>query len=183
MRLARMGDFLYNMQLRYVPQPEKVLVDLSFSSGVLVSVFSSTRASASLCSSEHCLGKADLTTLASMQPFVLLTMKEVDHVLLNPNLSLVYFITRERIKCLTTDDAFWHCLTLAAFYQLVQSVLQIGSVLAERVGQWEVGGCTPLGFSAWWLLELAVEKPWSELGGPFACFRAKTGIENTPFTL
>ena len=75
-----MGDFLYNMQLRYVPQPEKVLVDLSFSSGVLVSVFSSTRASVSLCSSEHCLGKADLTTLASMQPFVLLTMKEADHV-------------------------------------------------------------------------------------------------------
>ena len=96
MRLARMGDFLYNMQLRYVPQPEKVLVDLSFSSGVLVSVFSSTRASASLCSSEHCR-KADLTTLASMQPFVLLTMKEADHVLLNPDCSLIYIIIGESL--------------------------------------------------------------------------------------
>ena len=84
---------------------------------------------------------------------------------------------------MTTDDALWHCLTIAACYQLVQSVLQIGSVLAERVGQGEVGGCTPLGGSAWWLLELAVEKPWSGLSGPFACFRAQTGIENTPFAL
>ena len=166
-----------------LPQPEKVLIDPSYSPGVLISVFASTRASASLCSSEHCLGKADLTTLISMQPFVLLTMKEADHVLLNPDLSSIYFITRERIKCLATDDAFWHCLTLAGCYQLVQSILQIGSVLAERVGQGEVGGCTPLGDSAWWLLELAVEKPWSGLGGPFACFCAQTGIENTPFTL
>ena len=41
---------------------------------------------------------------------------------------------------LTTDDAFRHCLTLAACYQLAQSVLKIGSALAERVGQGEVSG-------------------------------------------
>ena len=29
-----------------------------------------------------------------------------------------------------------------------------------RVGQGEVGGCIPLGDSAWRLLQLAVEKPW-----------------------
>ena len=43
---------------------------------------------------------------------------------------------------LTTDDAFWRYLTLAAYYQLV---LKIGSVQAEGVVQGEVGGCTPLG--------------------------------------
>ena len=47
---------------------------------------------------------------------------------------------------LTTDDAFWHCLTLAVLsvgascfedrlcYQLVQTVLKIGCVLAIKVG-------------------------------------------------
>ena len=42
-------------------------------------------------------------------------------------------------------------------YQLVQSVLKIGSALAERVEQGEVGGCTALGDSAWRLLQLAIE--------------------------
>ena len=77
---------------------------------------------------------------------------------------------------LTTDQI------LAASYQLAQSVLKIGSALAERGGQGEVGGCTSLGNSAWWL-QLAVEKPWSALGGPCFCFPAQTGIENAPFTL
>ena len=67
---------------------------------------------------------------------------------------------------LTTDDAFWCRLTLATCYQFAQSVLRIGSALAERVGQGEVGGCTPLGDSAWQLLQLAVEKSWSMPGGP-----------------
>ena len=34
-------------------------------------------------------------------------------------------------------------------------------MLAERVGQGEVGGCHPPGDSAWQLLHLAVEKPSS----------------------
>ena len=98
------------------------------------------------------------------------TIKSVTHVpgLLNP---------------LTTDDAFWCRQFLGACYQLAQSVLKIGSALAERVGQGEVGGCTALADSAWRLLQLAVEKPWSALGGPFVCFLAQTGVENTPFTL
>ena len=57
---------------------------------------------------------------------------------------------------LTTNDAFWHCQILVACYQLVQSVLKIGSVLAERVGQGE--GYTTLPDSAWWWLQLPVEK-------------------------
>ena len=38
------------------------------------------------------------------------------------------------INPLTTDDAFWHHQVLATCYQLMQSILKIGSALAERVG-------------------------------------------------
>ena len=34
------------------------------------------------------------------------------------------------------------------------------------MGQREVGGCTPLGDSAWRLLQVAVQKPWPAPGGP-----------------
>ena len=57
---------------------------------------------------------------------------------------------------------FWCCQFLAACYQL-----KIGSVLAERVGQVEVGGSTALADSARQPLQLPVEKPWSMPGGPF----------------
>ena len=40
----------------------------------------------------------------------------------------------EGVNPLTTDDTFWDCQTLATCYQLAQSVLKIGSALAERVG-------------------------------------------------
>ena len=43
-------------------------------------------------------------------------------------------------------------------------------------------GCHPEGNSAWWLLLLAVEKPWSILGRPLFCFLAQVGLENTPFS-
>ena len=63
----------------------------------------------------------------------------------------------------------------------MQFVLKIGS---ERVGQGEVGGYTPLADNAYWQqLQLAVEKPWSVLGGPLVCFLAQKGIENGPFTI
>ena len=77
------------------------------------------------------------------------------------------------INPLTTDDAFWHCQILAACYQLPQSILKIG----------EVGGCTALADSAWWRLQLPVEKPWSMTGWPLVCFPAQMGVENAPFTL
>ena len=56
------------------------------------------------------------------------------------------------INPLPTDDAFWRHQILAACYQLAQSVLKIGSALAERVGQGEVGGTGRGGWvqrSAW----------------------------------
>ena len=84
---------------------------------------------------------------------------------------------------LTTDDAIWRRQFLAACYQLAQSVLKIGSALAERMGQGEVGGCTALADSAWRPLQLPVEKPWSMPGGPFVCLLAQMGVENAPVIL
>ena len=81
------------------------------------------------------------------------------------------------INPLTTDDTIWRRQFLAACYQLVQSVLKIGSALAERVGQGEVGGYTALADITWRLLQLPVEKPWSMPGGPFVCLLAQAGIE------
>ena len=43
------------------------------------------------------------------------------------------------------------------------------------MGQGEVGGCTTLPDSAWWQLQLPLEKPWSMTGGPFVCFLAFSG--------
>ena len=62
---------------------------------------------------------------------------------------------------------------------MAQFILEIGSTLAERVGQGEVDGCTALGDSAWQRLQLPVEKAWSMPGGPFVCFLVQTGLENT----
>ena len=56
---------------------------------------------------------------------------------------------REAVNPLPTNDAIWRRQILAACYQLAQSVLKIGSALAERVGQGEVGGCTALADNAW----------------------------------
>ena len=67
--------------------------------------------------------------------------------------------------------------------QLAQSVLKIGSAVAERVGQGEVGGSTTLADSAWRLLQLAIERAWSALYGPFFCLLVQTSIENGPFRL
>ena len=50
------------------------------------------------------------------------------------------------------------------------------SALAERMGQEKMGGCHPESYSTWWLLQLAVEKPWSALGGPFFSFPAQKDL-------
>ena len=85
-------------------------------------------------------------------------------------------------KDLTTNDDYSH-RNSATCYQLEQSILKIGSALAGRVGQREVGGCTPLGDSAWQLLQLAMGKAWSVLDGSFFSFLAQASVENHPFTL
>ena len=45
------------------------------------------------------------------------------------------------VNPLTMNDDYSHHRNSAACYQLAQSALKIGSALAERVGQGEVGGC------------------------------------------
>ena len=88
-------------------------------------------------------------------------------------MTVVYCLTTIHVNgCtvnpLTTNNAFLRHQILAAWCQLVQSVLKIhvGSALAERVGRGEVGRCHPEGDSAWQLLQLAIEKPWSMAGLP-----------------
>ena len=56
-------------------------------------------------------------------------------------------------KTLLTTDAFG-----VRCYQLAQSFLKIGSALAERVGYGKVGGSTAVPDSAWWRLQLSVQK-------------------------
>ena len=58
-----------------------------------------------------------------------------------------------------------------------------GSVLADRVGQGEVGGITRSVTCTWWLLGLAVKAPWLGLGGQYLALAAWTGLENTTLTL
>ena len=82
------------------------------------------------------------------------------------------------INPLTTNDT----LALSVFGHML-SVGATRFALAERVGQGEVDGCTALADSALQLLELAVDKPWSVLGGLFVCFLAQIGAESGPFTL
>ena len=65
---------------------------------------------------------------------------------------------------------------LAACYQLAQSILKIAS---RKGGTGEMGECHPAGDSAWWLLQLAVEKPRQAI----LSLPAQMGIENAPFTL
>ena len=87
------------------------------------------------------------------------------------------------INPLTTNDEYSRHRNSAACYQLAQSVLKIGSALAERVGQGEVGGATAVADHAWRLLQLAIEKARSALDSPLFCFLVQTGVENGPSTL
>ena len=51
------------------------------------------------------------------------------------------------------------------------------SALLEKVGRGEVGGCHQEGGSTWWLLQLAVETPWSMPGWPFFRFLAQMALK------
>ena len=84
---------------------------------------------------------------------------------------------------LTTNDNYSCHQNLAACYQLAQSILKIGSALAERVGQGEVGRYTALADSARRLLQLAIQRAWSALDGLFICFLVQMSVGNSPFTL
>ena len=50
--------------------------------------------------------------------------------------------------------------------KIVSARLHAASALAERVGQREVGGVTGRVLCTWWLLGLALKRPWLVSGGP-----------------
>ena len=57
----------------------------------------------------------------------------------------------EILNHLTTNGDYIRHRNSVACYQFVQSILKIGSALAERVGRGKVSGCHPEGDSAWQL--------------------------------
>ena len=81
------------------------------------------------------------------------------------------------INPLTTDDVFWHHLTLAACYQLPQSVLKNSFATSKRGGKREVGGFRYRALCTQQLPWLVVEWPWLALAGPFLILLAQTAIE------
>ena len=88
------------------------------------------------------------------------------------------------VNPLTTDDECTCHATLAASYQLAQSVLKIGFALASKKGG--IGGVgwvsarSAVHMAADWL---AVEKPWLALAWPFLFFLTQTGIDKVPLPL
>ena len=77
-----------------------------------------------------------------------------------------------------------HALTAWTGLENTTLTLQrAGSASAERVGQGEVGGVTGRVLCTWWLLGLALKRPWLVHGGQPHALSAWTGLENTTFTL
>ena len=67
--------------------------------------------------------------------------------------------------------------------KIVSAHLHAGSVSAERVGQVEVGGVIGRVLCTWWLLGLALKRPWLVPRGPPHALNAWTGLENTTLAL
>ena len=79
----------------------------------------------------------------------------------------------------TTDDKCTHHATLAAYYQLSQSLLKIGFVLAKRVG-WGVGGHSLQSAVHMAAVLAGCRRPWSTLARLFLSSKALSAIETTP---
>ena len=61
---------------------------------------------------------------------------------------------------------FWLHHTAHCMEKIVSARLRMGSASAERVGQGEVGEVTRRVTGTWWLLGLALKRPWLVPGGP-----------------
>ena len=83
---------------------------------------------------------------------------------------------------------FWLYHTAHCAEKIVSACLRTGSASAERVGQGEVGqgeegqgevgGVTGRVLCTWWLLGLALKRPWLVPGGQPHALTAWTGLEN-----
>ena len=78
---------------------------------------------------------------------------------------------------------FWLHHTAHCAEKIVSERLRAGSVSAERVGQGEVGGVTGRVLCTWWLLGLALKRPWLVPGGSPHALTTWTGLENITLTL
>jgi len=77
---------------------------------------------------------------------------------------------------------FWLHHNAHCTEKIVSAHLRASSALAEKVGQGEVGGLTGRVLCTWWLLGLALKRPWLAPGGPPPALTAWTGLENTTLT-
>ena len=77
---------------------------------------------------------------------------------------------------------FWLHHTAHCAEKIVSARLRAGSASAERVGQGEVGGVTGRVLCTWWLLGLALKRPWLVLGGPPHALTAWTGYVACTYT-
>ena len=78
---------------------------------------------------------------------------------------------------------FWLHHTAHCAEKIVSARLRAGSASAERVGQGEVGGVTGRVLCTWWLLGLALKRPWLVHGGQPHTLTDWTDLENTTLTL
>ena len=81
---------------------------------------------------------------------------------------------------------FWLHHTEHCAEKIVSARLHASFVSAERVGQGEVDGVTHRVLYTWWLLGLALKRPWLVPGRPPPPPpppTAWTGLENTTLTL
>ena len=60
---------------------------------------------------------------------------------------------------------FWLHHTVHCAEKIVSACMRAGSASAKRVGQGEVGGVTGRVLCTWWLLGLALKRPWLVPGG------------------
>ena len=88
-----------------------------------------------------------------------------------------------RINPLNPIVHFWLHHTAHCAEKIVSARLRAGSASAERVGQGEVGEVTGRVLCTWWLLGLALKRPWLVPGGPPHALTTWTGLENTTLTL
>ena len=87
------------------------------------------------------------------------------------------------VNPLITNDSIWHCLTLAAGYQLAQSVGAIRFEDSKKGGIGGGGWVHPGVLCTWQLPWLARKEPWSAVAGPFLALLAQTGSGTTPLAL
>ena len=98
-------------------------------------------------------------------------------------IDLLAGLARHELTLYITSSTGFNTLNPIVHFWLHHTAHYAGSALAERVGQGEVGGVTGRVLCTWWLLGLALKRPWLAPGGPPPALTAWTGLENTTLTL